>query len=74
MSNAYISTSLSHIKVALRIDTGDEGQLCGNSNISVMRTGISTYDTPKERKYFSGSSIRCNFENRYTCEKQCDKN
>ena len=38
-----------------------------------MRTGISTYDTPKERKYFSVSSIRCNFEKRYTSEKQCDK-
>ena len=39
-----------------------------------MVTGISTYNTPKEREYFSLSSIRCNFENTYKSEKQYDKN
>ena len=39
-----------------------------------MITGISTYDIPKEREYFSLSSVRCNFENRYKSEKQYAKN
>ena len=39
-----------------------------------MITGISTYDTPKKREYFSLFSVRCTFEIRYKSEKQCDKN
>ena len=39
-----------------------------------MVTGISTYNTPKEWEYFSVPSKRFDFENRYTSEKQCDKN
>ena len=38
-----------------------------------MITGISTYDTPKEREYFSLSSIKCTFEKKYKSEKQYDK-
>ena len=40
----------------------------------VTLTGISTYDTPMEREYFSLASDRCNFENIYKSEKQYDKN
>ena len=39
-----------------------------------MITGISTYDIPNEREYFSLSSFRCNFENRCKSEKQYDEN
>ena len=39
-----------------------------------MVTGISTYNTPKEREHFFLSSVRCNFENRYKSEKPYDKN
>ena len=39
-----------------------------------MITRISTYDTPKEREYFSLSSIRCDFEIGYKSEKQYDVN
>ena len=39
-----------------------------------MITGISTYDTPKERECFALSSMRCTFENRYRIEIQYDKN
>ena len=39
----------------------------------VTLTGISIYDTPKEREYLSLSSDRCNFENIFKSEKQYDK-